>query len=96
MCKRLNSQTTFSKRFLIQYDWYHAQITGDLSHTTKKFFPKIEHFQLAGIPDRAELARREVNFPHLFHLVDAPHYEGWIGPQISTKRPDRRGSGMTS
>ena len=74
----------------IQFDWYHAQIMGgDLSHRTEKFFSKIGHFQLAGVPDRAEPDRGEVNFTHLFHLVDALHYDGWIGceyrPQARTE-----------
>jgi 2-dehydrotetronate isomerase len=70
----------------IQLDWYHAQIMGgDLSHRTEKFFSKIGHFQLAGVPDRGEPDRGEVNFAHLFHLVDALQYEGWIGCEYRPK-----------
>jgi hydroxypyruvate isomerase len=70
----------------IQLDWYHTQIMGgDLSHRTEKFFSKIGHFQLAGVPDRAEPDRGEVNFAHLFHLVDALQYEGWIGCEYRPK-----------
>jgi hydroxypyruvate isomerase len=70
----------------IQFDWYHAQIMGgDLSRKTEKFFSKVGHFQLAGVPDRAEPDRGEVNFPHLFDLVDALHYEGWIGCEYRPK-----------
>ncbi len=64
----------------IQFDWYHAQIMGgDLARRTEKFFPKIGHYQSAGVPDRAEPDSGEVNFPYLFRLVDALQYEGWIG-----------------
>jgi hydroxypyruvate isomerase len=70
----------------IQFDWYHAQIMGgDLSRRTEKFFPKIGHFQLAGVPDRAEPDRGEVNFSHLFNLVDSMHYDGWIGCEYRPK-----------
>jgi hydroxypyruvate isomerase len=69
-----------SPKLKIQFDWYHAQIMGgDLTRRTQKFFSKIGHFQLAGVPDRSEPNLGEVNFPHLFHLVDMLRYEGWIG-----------------
>jgi hydroxypyruvate isomerase len=78
----------------IQFDWYHAQIMGgDLSHRTEKFFSKIGHFQLAGVPDRAEPDRGEVNFTHLFHLVDALHYDGWIGCEYRPKARTAEGLG---
>jgi hydroxypyruvate isomerase len=64
----------------IQFDWYHAQIMGgDLARRTEKYFSKIGHLQLAGVPDRAEPDQGEVNFPYLFQLVDSLHYSGWIG-----------------
>jgi 2-dehydrotetronate isomerase len=78
----------------IQFDWYHAQIMGgDLSRRTEKFFPKIGHFQLAGVPDRAEPDGGEVNFPHLFRLVDALHYEGWIGCEYRPRGQTEQGLG---
>jgi 2-dehydrotetronate isomerase len=78
----------------IQFDWYHAQIMGgDLSRRTEKFFSKIGHFQLAGVPDRAEPDRGEVNFTHLFHLVDALHYDGWIGCEYRPKAGTAEGLG---
>lgn len=64
----------------IQLDWYHAQIMGgDLARRTEKYFSKIGHLQLAGVPDRAEPNIGEVNFPYLFQVVDSLHYAGWIG-----------------
>ena len=67
-------------RLKIQLDWYHLQIMGgDLSRRTRLFFPHVAHIQLAGVPDRNEPDCGEVNFPHLFRLVDELGYEGWIG-----------------
>lgn len=67
-------------RLKIQLDWYHAQIMGgDLTRRTTQFFSKIGHIQLAGVPDRNEPDRGEVNFTHLFKLVDELGYQGWIG-----------------
>lgn len=64
----------------IQLDWYHAQIMGgDLCRRTERFFADIGHIQVAGVPDRGEPDRGEVNFSHLFKLVDKLGYQGWIG-----------------
>jgi hydroxypyruvate isomerase len=81
----------------IQFDWYHAQIMGgDLARRTEKFFPGIGHFQLAGVPDRAEPDLGEVNFPYLFNLVDALHYDGWIGCEYRPKGRTEEGLGWLS
>ena len=70
----------------IQFDWYHSQIMGgDLARRTEKFFSKIGHFQVAGVPDRAEPNLGEVNFPYLFRLVDSLQYAGWIGCEYRPK-----------
>jgi hydroxypyruvate isomerase len=67
-------------RLKIQLDWYHAQIMGgDLTRRTERFFADIGHIQVAGVPDRSEPDRGEVNFSCLFGLVDELGYEGWIG-----------------
>jgi 2-dehydrotetronate isomerase len=67
-------------RLRIQLDWYHAQIMGgDLTRRTERFFGDIGHIQVAGVPDRGEPDVGEVNFSHLFNLVDKLGYEGWIG-----------------
>ena len=81
----------------IQFDWYHAQIMGgDLARRTEKLFSKIGHFQLAGVPDRAEPDSGEVNFPYLFHLVDALHYHGWIGCEYRPRGRTEEGLGWLS
>jgi 2-dehydrotetronate isomerase len=67
-------------RLRIQLDWYHAQIMGgDLTRRTERFFADIGHIQIAGVPDRGEPDRGEVNFSHLFKLVDQLGYDDWIG-----------------
>ena len=64
----------------IQLDWYHAQIMGgDLTRRTESLLPEVGHIQIAGVPDRSEPDRGEVNFSHLFTLVDKLGYENWIG-----------------
>jgi hydroxypyruvate isomerase len=78
----------------IQFDWYHAQIMGgDLARRTKKYFSRIGHFQLAGVPDRGEPNSGEVHFPYLFHLVDSLHYDGWIGCEYRPQGRTEEGLG---
>jgi hydroxypyruvate isomerase len=78
----------------IQFDWYHAQIMGgDLTRRTEKLFSKIGHFQVAGVPDRAEPDLGEVNFSYLFHLVDTLQYDGWIGCEYRPKGRTKEGLG---
>jgi 2-dehydrotetronate isomerase len=73
-------ETLENPRLKIQLDWYHAQIMGgDLCRRTERFFANIGHIQVAGVPDRGEPDRGEVNFAHLFRLVDQLGYQGWIG-----------------
>ena len=64
----------------LQFDLYHAQIMeGDLTRRLERLMPLIAHVQIAGVPDRHEPDAGEVNFPHLFAVLDALGYEGWVG-----------------
>lgn len=64
----------------LQYDIYHMQrMEGELSNTIRAALPQIRHIQLADAPDRHEPGTGEINFPHLFCLLDELGYDGWIG-----------------
>lgn len=64
----------------LQYDIYHAQIMeGDLARTITANLPRIAHFQLADNPGRHEPGTGEINYPHLFDLLDRSGYAGWVG-----------------
>ncbi|TWI56654.1 hydroxypyruvate isomerase [Pseudomonas duriflava] len=64
----------------VQFDCYHCQIVeGDLSMTLQRDMPGIGHIQIAGVPDRHEPDRGEINYPYLFELIDTLGYTGWIG-----------------
>jgi 2-dehydrotetronate isomerase len=81
-------------RLKIQLDWYHLQIMGgDLSKRTTRFFHQVGHIQIAGVPDRGEPDRGEVNFPHLFKLVDELGYNGWIGCEYKPAGKTEEGLG---
>lgn len=79
----------------LQFDCYHAQImAGDLARHLERHFPVIGHVQIAGVPDRQEPDRGEINYPYLFGLLDRLGYSGWVGCEY---RPSRGGeAGGTS
>ncbi len=64
----------------VQMDFYHAQIMGgDLSMTLINNFDGIGHIQIASVPARHEPDMGEVNYLHLFQLLDELGYTGWVG-----------------
>lgn len=73
----------------VQLDLYHAQIMdGNLSRLIEEIAPYINHVQIASVPDRHEPSEGELNYSHLFNVLDKVGYDGWIGceynPRYST------------
>jgi hydroxypyruvate isomerase len=65
----------------LQYDCYHMQIMeGDLTTRITELKDRIAHVQIAGLPGRNEPDDNcEINYPHIFKLLDHIGYDGWIG-----------------
>lgn len=64
----------------LQFDLYHAQIMeGDLTRRIEALAPRIEHVQVAGVPDRHEPDTGELAFEHLMAVLDRVGYDGWVG-----------------
>ncbi len=64
----------------LQLDLYHCQIMeGDLAVHLRRLAGRYAHIQIAGVPDRHEPDRGEVNYPYLFDLLDELGYDGWVG-----------------
>ncbi|MFF7066608.1 2-oxo-tetronate isomerase [Streptomyces pseudovenezuelae] len=66
----------------VQLDLYHCQIVeGDLTTTLRRDLPtgRVGHLQIAGVPDRGEPDRGELNVRHLLDVVDELGFDGWIG-----------------
>ncbi len=64
----------------LQLDLYHCQIMeGDLARHIRDLLPVVGHVQVAGVPDRHEPDRGEVEYRYLFDLLDELGYAGWIG-----------------
>lgn len=64
----------------MQYDIYHMQrMEGELANTIRANLPLILHVQLADVPGRHEPGTGEINYRHLFGLLDELGYDGWVG-----------------
>ena len=83
----------------VQMDLFHCQIVeGDLSHKLQSLLPsgRVGHLQIAEVPDRHEPGTGEVNWPHLFALIDrialAGGWDGWIGCEYNPADPSPGGT----
>ncbi len=64
----------------LQLDLYHCQISeGDLAMHIRRLAGSYAHVQIAGVPERHEPDRGEVNFDYLLQLLDEIGYGGWVG-----------------
>jgi hydroxypyruvate isomerase len=78
----------------VQMDLYHAQIVeGDLSTKLRRWLPHVGHIQIAGVPDRHEPDEGEVDFRHLFALLDELGYAGWVGCEYRPRNGTSAGLG---
>lgn len=69
-----------SENLALQYDVYHAQrMEGELSATLERHLPRIGHVQVADNPGRHEPGSGEIQYRHLFGLLDRLGYAGWVG-----------------
>ncbi len=70
----------------LQFDIYHRQILhGDVTLALRRLMPMIGHIQIAGVPDRNEPTRGELNDPLLFQEIDRLGYAGFIGCEYRPK-----------
>ena len=71
---------------LVQMDLYHVQIVeGDVAMKIRQYIDKVDHFQIAGVPERHEPNLGEVNYSYLFDLIDELDFDGWIGCEYQPK-----------
>lgn len=81
----------------LMFDCYHVQIAqGDLSRRLEKYLPLIGHVQIAGVPDRAEPDRGEVDFRHIASWLDTLGYHGFIGAEYRPRGAVEDGLGWLS
>lgn len=71
----------------LQMDFYHLQVAeGDVTRNFERYLPLIAHLQIAGVPDRTEPDRGEVDCRYLFALIDRLGYNGWVGCEYRPAR----------
>lgn len=81
----------------MQYDIYHMQrMEGELANTIRANLHLIRHMQLADVPGRHEPGTGEINYRHLFALIDELGYEGWIGCEYHPAGDTAAGLGWRS
>ncbi|MEP3049589.1 MAG: TIM barrel protein [Roseibium sp.] len=72
----------------LMFDCYHVQLMeGDLSNRLKRLFPQIGHIQFAAVPDRGAPDHGEVNYRHIFKLIDDLGYTHPLGAEYKPNGP---------
>jgi len=67
-----------SDNLFLHLDVYHMQLTeGRLTQTLTDCIGLLRHVQIAGVPGRHEPDIGEINYPHLFTVLDELGYAGW-------------------
>jgi hydroxypyruvate isomerase len=85
-------EATGDPHIKLQYDMYHMQRSeGEISSTIERLLPRIGHIQCAGVPGRTEPDRGELDYDHLFKLIDRLGYTGWIGAEYKPVQDTERG-----
>ena len=78
----------------LQYDVYHRQsLHGDIARSLSELMPIVGHVQIAGVPERHEPVDCEIDFGHVFRLLDKLGYTGWIGLEYRPRAGTREGLG---
>ncbi|MCA0930747.1 hydroxypyruvate isomerase family protein [Ruegeria profundi] len=66
----------------LMFDCYHVQRTeGDISCRLTELMPHIGHIQIASVPDRGAPDHGEIDFAHVFALLDKLGYDRPIGAE---------------
>jgi hydroxypyruvate isomerase len=64
------------------FDFYHVQLNeGDVTRRFLDSIDLIAHVQFANPPDRSEPGVGELDFAHIFRLIGASGYDGWVGAE---------------
>ena len=72
----------------LMFDCYHVQLMeGDLSHRLKSLQPRIGHIQFAGVPERGDPSKGEVNYSHIFKHINDLGYSAPLGAEYKPNGP---------
>ena len=66
----------------MQYDIYHMQMMGDKpDEFIVRYADKIGHIQFADCPGRGQPGTGQINFEHVFSVIEKSAYSGWVGAE---------------
>jgi len=66
----------------MQYDIYHMQMMGDKpDEFIARYADKIGHIQFADCPGRGQPGTGQINFDHVFSVIEKSAYSGWVGAE---------------
>jgi hydroxypyruvate isomerase len=66
----------------MQYDIYHMQMMGDKpDEFIARYADKIGHIQFADCPGRGQPGTGQINFKHVFSVIEKSAYSGWVGAE---------------
>lgn len=66
----------------MQYDIYHAaRMSENYMDFISEHTEKIGHLQFADCPGRGEPGTGEIDFQHLFNVIETAAYQGWVGAE---------------
>lgn len=83
----------------ILMDLFHCQVAeGDLTVKMRKYLgdaktTRVDHVQIAGVPERNEPDTGEVRYERLFELLDELGFTGWVGCEYKPKAGTSEGLG---
>lgn len=70
----------------LMFDCYHVQLMGgDLTHRLKALLPVIGHIQFASVPDRGPPDQGEINYDHIFNVIETLGYGRPLGAEYKPK-----------
>ena len=70
----------------MQYDIYHMQMMSDKpDEFIARYADKIGHIQFADCPGRGQPGTGQINFKHVFSVIEKSAYSGWVGAEY---KPD--------
>ena len=68
----------------MQYDIYHMQMMGDKpDEFIARYADKIGHIQFADCPGRGQPGTGQINFKHVFSVIEKSAYSGWVGAEYN-------------
>ena len=82
-----------SSNLRMVFDFYHVQINeGDVTRRFVENLDLIAHVQFANPPGRNEPGVGELDFAHIFNVIEESGYQGWVGAEYFPSTADTRKS----